>query len=477
MTQTLSFEEYTALDGLGLADLIRRGEVGRAEVVEVAYALVERLNPELNAFVEVFERPLDAAPDGPFAGVPFVIKDIVCHAAGVLNENGSRLCVGVRATHDTALMRKYREAGLATLGRVATPEFGYCATTEPLLTGAVHNPWDLTRMPGGSSGASGAVVAAGIVPLAHANDGGGSIRIPAGCNGLVGLKPSRGRVSVGPDIGEALNGIAIEFAVTRTVRDCAALLDAVSGPSPGDPYVIAPPARPYLETLAGRAPRLKIALMTHPWSGCQVEPVMIEGAATAARVCEALGHKVIEAAPPLDSEQFMEATHCYWTANLYHWIQQFVDATGREPGPDTLEATTLACYEAGERVAASDLLHAMSVANRGTREFAAFFADYDVLLTPTTASPALPLGTINASDAALSAREWTEIQFTFGPFTPQFNMTGQPAISLPLHRTETDLPVGVQFVARCGAEDTLLMLAAEIETALPWPTVAPLLSQ
>ena len=286
MTDMMAYADYVARDGVELADLVRRGEVSAQEVVQTATSLAEKLNPDLNNFVEIFEQPLASESSGPFAGVPFVIKDLVCHAAGVLNEYGSRMCVGYRATADTALMRKWREAGLATIGRVATPEFGYCTTTESLLTGASRNPWDLARMPGGSSGASGATVAAGITPLAHANDGGGSIRMPAACNGLVGLKPSRGRISIGLDAGEILSGLAIEFAHSRTVRDTAALLDVVAGPSAGDPYVIAPPPKPYTEYLTTAPGQLKIAFMTEAWSGVDIDPVMKEAVQRAARACE-----------------------------------------------------------------------------------------------------------------------------------------------------------------------------------------------
>jgi len=470
----MAYTDYVVRDGVALADLVRRGEVSAEEVVQTARSLAEKLNPELNAFVEIFEKPLAADTAGVFAGVPFVIKDLVCHAEGVLNECGSRMCVDYRATGDTALMRKWREAGLLTIGRVATPEFGYCTTTESLLTGASRNPWDLTRMPGGSSGASGATVAAGITPLAHANDGGGSIRMPAACNGIVGLKPSRGRISIGPDAGEILSGLAIEFAHSRTVRDTATLLDAVAGPSTGDPYVIAPPPKPYIDYLEEPPGQLKIAFMTAAWSGVEIAPVMKDAVEHAARACESFGHQVSETMPPLDNEAFMDATHVYWIANLYHWIAETEKVVGRRAGPDTLEATTRACYEAGQRVTAYELLSALSTGNQITRRLAEFFVDYDVLVTPTIASPALAIGAINANDASVTAREWTEAQFAFAPFTPQWNMTGQPAISLPLHRTTDGLPAGVQFVARFGEEHTLLMLAAQLEEALPWPRVAPL---
>ncbi len=474
MGNALPAGDYVQHDATELAAMIARGDVSATEVIATAQALMREMNGELNVAVEQFEQPLAHADDGPFAGVPFVIKDLVCHAEGVLSEAGSRLCKGLRAPADTALMQRWRKAGLATIARVATPEFGYCATTESLATGRSHNPWDLTRSPGGSSGASGASVAAGIVPMAHANDGGGSIRIPAAVNGLVGLKPTRGRVSLGPDMGEALQGMAIEFAVTRTVRDAARLLDAVAGAETGDPFILPPPPVPYAEAIAQPPKGLRVAVMTEAWSGVPVAPEMKEGVEKTAALLESLGHRVEEAMPKLDNAQFMAATHVHWIAFVYYSIRHAEKLTGRKAGPDTLEATTLKCYEEGGKVSAETLLDAISVSNHVTRDFAHFLTGYDILLTPTTATPALPLGTIDASAENVSAREWTEQQFTFAPFTPQFNMTGQPAISLPMHRNDAGLPCGVQCVARHNEEHLLLALAAQLEQADPWPRLAPM---
>ena len=271
----MKLNEYIKYDGLGLAELIRNREVSATEVTDCARQAIDSVNPQINSIIEQFPAPLSAnqSPDAPFQGVPFLIKDLALHAKGVLNEFGSRLAQGIRFNHDTELMKRFRTAGLQTMGRTATPEFGYCATTEPIINGPSRNPWDLTRMPGGSSGASSAAVAAGIVPLAHANDGGGSIRIPAACCGLVGLKPTRGRVSPGPDSGEPLSGLAVDFAVTRSVRDAAALLDAVHGHSPGDPYIIAPPHIPYLQQIRKLAStpqgRLYFHVLVRFGSGCR----------------------------------------------------------------------------------------------------------------------------------------------------------------------------------------------------------------
>jgi amidase len=376
--------------------------------------------------------------------------------------------------HDTDLMARFRRAGLRTIGRTAAPEFGYCPTTEPVANGPTRNPWDTARMPGGSSGGSAAAVAAGIVPLGHANDGGGSIRIPASCCGLVGLKPTRGRTPIGPDSGEGLNGFGIEFAVTRTVRDAAALLDAVQGPGLGDPYVIAPPRGPYAAASGSPPAPLNIALMTRSFDGAAFDPVVAAGLKETALLCEGLGHHVTEAAPSLDFNHFVETSMVYWTANLPVWIDQVAAATGRRVDETTLEATTLACYRHGSALRATDLLHAMESANVITRATAAFFGNYDVLLSPTLPGLPPPIGTINANDPALGAEGWTRKTFAFTPLTPLFNMTGQPAISLPLARTADDLPIGMQFAARYGEEDLLFRLAAQLEQARPWPLPAPI---
>ena len=475
----MKLSEYIEFDGLGLAALIRNREVSPPEVIDCARQAISLVNPGINAIIEEFAEPLAANTSewATFTGVPFLIKDLALHAAGVLNESGSRLGAGMRFDHDTHLMQRFRQAGLRTMGRTATPEFGYCSTTEPLTNGPSRNPWDTQRMPGGSSGASAAGVASGIVPLAHANDGGGSIRIPAACCGLVGLKPTRGRVSPGPDLGEALNGLAVEFAVTRTVRDAAALLDEVQGCCTGDPYVIAPPEAPYRDT-TDRAPgSLRIAYTHTPWSNTDVDADVRLAVEKTATLCTAFGHEVQEAKPPIDWEQFLRATVVFWTANIAAWIDNVASATGREPNESNLESTTLACYRYGKCLEIGKLFEAMDTANALSRSVGRFFQNYDLLLTPTTASPALPVGTIDANDPTLDAMEWSVRVFGFCPFTPLFNMTGQPAISLPLFRSADGLPLGVQFAGRLGDEVRLLQLARQFEQEVPWPTVAPLIEE
>ena len=471
--------EYISYDGLGLAELIRNGEVNREEVLSCALQLADLLNPEINTIIEIFPEPLAGSDDAaaPFFGVPFLIKDLALHAEGVLNEMGSRLAQGIRAQHDTDLMKRFRQAGLRTLGRASTPEFGYCPTTEPVINGPSRNPWDLTKMPGGSSGATAASVAAGIIPLAHANDGGGSIRIPASCCGLLGLKPSRGRVPNGPDSAEPLSGLAVEFAVTRTVRDAAALLDAVKGSGIGDPFEIAIPDEPYESSMSNDPGSLRIAWMNEAWSGTEIDKEVKDTVPKTAQLCEELGHRVVETGPELDWEHFLEATVTLWASNLAVFIDYAAMLTGRPVDEDHLEATVLACYREGKQIKAETLLQAQAAANQVCRGVGRFFQDYDILLTPTVAQPPLPLGVINANAPDLDARAWSKVTFDFCPFTPLFNMTGQPAISVPLHRNPDNLPLGVQFAGRYGAESTLLQLARQLEQAAPWPLNAPLFEQ
>ena len=472
-------KEYVTYDGLGLADLIRNLEVTPAEVIDCAKQAINIVNPMINSIIEEFPVPLSAnqSTDATFQGVPFLLKDLALHAKGVLNEFGSRLAQGMRFDHDTELMKRFRAAGLQTIARAATPEFGYCATTAPVINGPTRNPWDLQRMPGGSSGASAASVASGIFPLAHANDGGGSIRIPAACCGLVGLKPTRGRVPLGPDVGEALSGMAVEFAVTRTVRDAAALLDAVQGHGVGDPYIVTPPQALYRHAI-NKPPRpLKIAFTSESWSGSEVDADLKSALTKTATMCKQLGHEIIEATPAFNWQNFFDAIVVYWTANIAVWIDHVANITGRKPDETTLEATTFACYRHGKTLTAGQLLQAMGVANHICRSLGAFFEDYDLLLTPTTAKPALPTGYLNANDPSFDAVGWSARVFDFCPFTPLFNVTGQPAISLPLHRTITALPLGMQFVGRYGDETTLLQLARQFEQETPWPLTAPLIQE
>ncbi len=470
----MELHEYASQDGLGLADLIRRKEVSVGEVRVCALASIEKQNPEINAVIEVFDAPEIAAepdPCSPFFGVPFLVKDLILHIADRPYELGSRLAKGLVTPHDTDLMRAFRSAGLQTLGRCSTPEFGFCTTTECIVNGPTRNPWNPALMPGGSSGATAAAVAAGMVPMAHANDGGGSIRCPASCCGLVGLKPTRGRTPSGPDVAEGIFGLGIEFAVTRTVRDAASLLDAVQGPGLGDPYVIAAPVRPYAEEIQQAPRQLKIAFSVDAASGTHVEPWIQEAVRTQAESLEKLGHDVVEARPQYDHDAFFDSNLIYWITGLANFVDHVSALTGRPVNTDTLEATTLACYQEGKKFSADDLINALAVGNQTCRAIAPFFDNYDVLLSPTNALSPQPLGTYNANDPNLDARGWAEHIFSFAPFTAVYNLTGQPAISLPLS-THDKAPIGLQFVGRYGDEATLLRLAEQIYQHTPWPLLA-----
>lgn len=473
----MHISEYLSFDALDMARLVREKEVTPAELAQCAATLTAQWNPSINAVLELFtdvDDILSSMPQGaPFSGVPFLIKDLVIQAEGRLSEMGSRLVAGNRAAADSDLMTRFREAGLLTLGRTPTPEMGYNVATETLQAGICRNPWDSSRSPGGSSGGAAAAVAAGIVPIAHANDGGGSIRIPAACCGLVGLKPTRGRVPIGPGAAEGLNGFGIEFAVTRTVRDAAALLDAVQGPGVGDPYVISPPGAAYSTAMQRPPQGLKIAFTTEAWSGVAVHPEIKAAVVAVASACEAMGHHVVDARPPLDAEVFTQANTDLWSASLAHWILDICAATGRPADDTTLEQATLAVHQHGLSLSAVDLMHSEDIFNGISRDFGHFFQNHDLLLTPTVAQLPWPVGQHASHGGHYSARSWTDHVFEPAPFTAVFNCTGQPALSLPLARSESGLPIGLQFAAPYGREDVLLSLAAVFEQAMPWPTLAP----
>ncbi|NNL84252.1 MAG: amidase [Myxococcales bacterium] len=474
----MTIEDYARADATELASWVARGDVKPEELAETAFRAIERINPELNAVLQVLrESALEAIsrnlPQGSFRGVPFLIKELVCHAAGVRCEMGSRLSDGYTPSDDTELMARFRRAGLVLVGTTQTPEFGYNPTTETVRFGPVHNPWNPGHSAGGSSGGSGAAVAAGLVPLAHANDGGGSIRIPASCNGLVGLKPTRDRIPSGPDLGDLLYGLATEFAVSRSVRDSAALLDAVAGPDVGAPGLIAPPPRPYLEEVGRDPGTLRIAFTSQSPSGRAVDSDCADAVALTVKHLEALGHELVEAAPPLDWESFLDDTHILWTAFSAHSVDGTAALLGRKASPENLEAVTWACVEEGRRYSAGDLTRALDGVNRVSREVGAFFAGIDVLITPTMARPPVPLGEVDQNAAGLSARAWTQQVFEYCAFTPLFNTTGQPALSLPLHEGRDHLPIGVQCVGRFGDESSLFRLAGQLETSLPWKDRTP----
>lgn len=471
----ISLEEYSRYDGLGLAGLVRSGEVSWKELAETAQKGIEAVNPDINAVIGHLEPKEPAgSPDAPFYGVPFLTKDLLTIAEGIPCDMGSRLYAGAFVPPiDSFLIQRFKAAGLVSLGRTNTPEFGFNITAEPVLYGPTRNPWDLSRSSGGSSGGSSAAVAAGIVPVAHGSDAGGSIRIPAANCGLVGLKPSRGRVSVGPANAIPLHGMLAEHVVTRTVRDSAAMLDVIQGPGFGDPYVIAPPARDYAQEVGAPTGKLRVAVSLAGTFNAKVDEDVRKEVMRVARHLEELGHEVVEASPAFDETAYHTANMTYMYSFLTAGVLGGAEMSGRKPSLETLEATSLVGYEYGLTLRAIDLEMADMHANGVCRSVGAFFLDYDVLLTPTTVGAALPLGFSNSNDPKYDAKSWYEHIFTYAPFTALYNFTGQPAISLPLGVDPGGLPIGMQFVGRFGAEDTLLRLAAQLEQSLPWAARRP----
>jgi amidase len=465
------FAEYVEYDGLGLAQLVRTRQISVAEVLDAAIARIEHLNPILNAVVtKVYDEARGEAQEldgaAPFAGVPFLLKDLGAAQAGVPLSAGSRFFAHAPAPANAEIVKRHKRAGLMILGRTNTPEFGLSATTEPVLFGPTCNPWDLARTPGGSSGGSAAAVAARMVPLAHASDGGGSIRIPASCCGLFGMKTTRNRNTLAPYAGESLAGCSVEHVVSRSVRDSAAALDATAGPAPGDPYFAAPPARPFLGEVGTPPDRLRIAFTTQAFGGAPVHPDCVAAAEASARLCRDLGHVVEQASPAFDVEGLdtnYNRIFAVWAAAN---IQLRARALGKEPEATGFERVTWAMAELGRQIAAPDYVMMVNRLHGISREIARFFESYDVLLTPTLAEPPVELGVLDMMSEDLGA--YTERLWRFSPFTYPFNVTGQPAMSVPLSWNEAGLPIGVHFVGRYGDEATLFRLAGQLEQAQPW---------
>jgi amidase len=460
------------LDAIAQAELVREKAVKPIELVEAAIARVERLNPKLNAVVTaLYDRARAEAKvvgsDGPFAGVPFLLKDLLAEYAGARFTEGSDFIDGRYTPEvDSELTRRLKRAGLIVIGKTNTPELGILPTTEPRLFGPTRNPWSLGLTPGGSSGGSAAAVAAGFVAMAHANDGGGSIRIPASCCGLFGLKPTRGRNPLGPHYGDLFSGLVVEHAVTRSVRDSAALLDATAGPDLGDPYVAPPATRPFLEEVSRPPGFLRVAFTTSSATGAPVHPDCVRAVQEAAKLCESLGHEVSEASPPLEGDQISQAFITVWSAGTAWTIDDWARRTGQTPGAERFEPLTWALYEMGGRRSASDYLLAVQDLQAVARQIARFLIDYDVWLSPTLAEPPPALGSFDAPDDNPMHGIFRSALFV--PFTPVFNATGQPAMSVPLFWNGDAVPIGVQFAGRFGDEATLFRLAAQLEQARPW---------
>lgn len=464
--------EYAAFDAVGLVDLIHRREVSKTEVANAALKAVSLVNPQINAVIESWDNePAFPYDNAPFSGVPFLIKDIGIAMMGRCSEAGSRLSRGYVSADDSILMKQLRRAGFLTIGRTATPEFAISTTTESLANGPTCNPWDPSRSAGGSSGGAGAAVASGMVPIAHGTDASGSIRIPASANGLVGLKPTRGRVSNGPFIDEVWNGLGVQFGLSRTVRDSALLLDVVGVPSSGEPYYTQPAEEKYHWYVERDPTPLSIGLQLQPHNGAQTNPDIIKAAHSIAKLCEDLGHRVIEIVPDigLSWEAFVHANAVFCAVGTAAWADMIASATGQEINPETMEAATIATCEFGRGLTAIDYLGALDVRNKVTRSFSAYFADFDILLSPTLSDLPPAIGSYNIGVEHLDGLGWISRVFDHAPFTPVANMAGVPAISLPLSvQTETNLPIGIQFTAGFAREDLLFQLAGQLERAQPW---------
>jgi amidase len=482
MTATLPRRDADAiarLDATDQAALVHSGQITATELVEAAIERIERLNPHLNAVITpTFDRArahAAAGPaHGPFTGVPYLLKDLAVEDDGVRFSEGSRFLANNVSRHDQELTRRLRNAGLVICGKTNTPEFGMQPTTEPLLHGATRNPWDLTRTTGGSSGGSAAAVAAGMVPFAHGNDLGGSIRFPASACGLFGFKPSRARNPVGPQYGDVAGGFAVEHALTRSVRDSAALLDATCGPAPGDPYPSWPaPADGFAAAVHRDPGRLRVAYTTRTPDGQQAHPDCITALHHTVTLLESLGHAVTEEDLPGLDDRVSHAIGVSYGAFATWVIDYWTRIIGREPNAEELEPYTWAIWQQGKSVTAGAYLMAVMDLQAFARTVAGFFTRYDIWLTPTLASPPLPLGAMVSSPDD----PWRTAQ-AGGPFAafPAIvaNITGAPAMSLPLHWTEPapqaprGQPIGVHALTRVGADDLLFSLAGQLERAQPW---------
>ncbi|MCC8395619.1 amidase [Paraburkholderia sp. MMS20-SJTR3] len=477
----MKLSEYTEYDAIGLAELVANGDVTTAELAEVAREAITLVNSDINAVIESWpasDSGAGACQGGPLAGVPFLIKDLAVSMQGKKLELGSRLAKGVVATEDSWLMSRFRAAGLITIGRTATPEMAFSTTTESTLQGATRNPWLPESSAGGSSGGAAAAVAAGLVPLAHATDAAGSIRVPAAYNGLFGLKPTRGRSSNGPSLDEVFAGFGVQLGVSRSVRDSAALLDAIQGHAAGEPYITPAPARSFLSEVSREPGKLKIGLMLDPWNGERTDPVIAAATSSTASLLEALGHTVVELQPTLGAswDAFVQMNATIWTATLVGWIEGLAATTGRPIDNTTLEPATLACFQYGKEEKASSFAAALAMRNQVTRSVGAWFEEVDLLLTPTLPQMAPAIGTYDVGAESMTGLEWTQRVFRHSPFTPPFNVSGVPAMSVPLEvHPSTGLPIGMQFAAGFGREDTLLRLAGQLEEARPWIDRRPML--
>ncbi|MBV7518965.1 amidase [Ensifer sp. ENS12] len=484
--------EYDDLDGIALAELVKARDVSALELVEAAIGRIETRNPVLNAvvlnmFVQARSAALDVDSSTPFAGVPFLMKDLLSTVQGVPTSHGNRLWAKLAAGGDSEIVKRWKKAGLIILGKTNTPEFGLTPYTESETFGPARNPWDLERTPGGSSGGSGAAVAACMVPLASGGDGGGSIRIPASACGVFGMKPTRGRTPAGPHIGEPWAGFAVEHVLTRSVRDSAALLDLVQGADVGAPHYLPPFSGSFLNAVAAPLGKLRIAASSTPMLGGTVEPEVLAAFADAAKLLEELGHEVVEAAPQIDAEPFSLSFLTVLAAELRVDMEEAAKAAGVSIRIEDFDASTIGMGLLGQTFSAGELAAALRYLKLAARGVMSFFETYDVLMTPVLSKVPPPIGALQPSSQEKTiiraigrtkagwllrklgiAERLATDTFSFMPWTPVFNVTGQPATSVPLFWTDSGLPIGTHFVGRFGDEATLFQLAGQLERARPW---------
>ncbi|WP_210190423.1 amidase [Ensifer aridi] len=484
--------EYDDLDGLGLAELVRARLASPLELVETAISRIVERNPALNAviltmFDDARQAALEADVRAPFAGVPFLLKDLLATVAGVPTSSGNRLLAKRPAAGDSELVRRWKKAGLIILGKTNTPEFGLTPYTEPESFGPTRNPWDIARTPGGSSGGSAAAVAARMVPIASAGDGGGSIRIPASACGLFGMKPTRGRTPAGPFTGEPWAGFAVEHVLTRSVRDSAALLDLTQGADVGAPHYLPSFSGSFLEAVGRPPEKLRIAVSAAPMLGGKVEVEVLSAFSDAARLLEELGHELVEAAPPIEAEAFSLSFLTVLAAEMRVDIEEAARTAGVPIRVEDFDASTFGMGLLGQASSAGELAAALRNLKLAARGVSAFFASYDVLMTPVLSRVPPPIGAFQptASEKRLIrvigrvragwllkklgiARRLAAETFGFIPWTPVFNVTGQPAMSVPLFWSAGGLPIGMHFVGRFAGEATLFRLAGQLEKANPW---------
>ncbi len=492
-----AFPEYGNYDGLGIAELVRKGEINPLEVMEEAVRRIEEHNPKLNAVVtKMYDSARSSVkaglPAGPFTGVPFLVKDLMATVAGVPTSSGNRLLRNLPAPVDSEMVTRWKKAGVVILGKTNTPEFGLSPYTEPETFGPTHNPWNLKRTTGGSSGGSGAAVSARLVPIASGGDGGGSIRIPASACGIFGFKPTRARTPTGPLLGEAWNGFAIEHVLTRTVRDSAAMLDATDGPDTGAPYAAPAKTRAFLGEVQAKTGKLRIAVTGTPLMGKKVHPDVLKALENTVGLLKSLGHEIVEAAPRFDGEAFSLAFITILAAELRADIEETARTSGRKVSVADFDPASFGLGLLGTSLSAVQYAKASRYLQITAREIARFSEGYDAFLTPTLSEPPFVIGKLQPSpiEKALIRvlgsingggimkaigiiKPLAAQTFEFIPWTPVFNVTGQPAMSVPLEWSPEGLPIGMHFVGKFGDEATLFRLAGQLEQAKPWINAVP----